>query len=646
MSLFDYPRINVKGTVQVNPGTANNDDYAGAYYLPENWGPLAGETLGLIDSKMVQARTYGMSDEDFVRWVQKAQTFVTKSGTTVEQIPAEWNYYGDMGLSYRAKVIGVQTDLGKIYAEPTRDTPITDVIGMDLECSGRMTDINPEGSPPATQFFLGTVSLTKGGETVTLGTPSKGVGQWINFFRNVNLTEDAGAGTYLYHVIKAKKIDIPGFEKANGVIFRYYLYRPLLDRPLPDDRKKANANIEKLYEKRQKNPKTLEFVGTIAPWHESERILTTPTGRLLISDSANIPTPPGFRNNGCPKKGKCLIALGPAVLQQKETTVFGDFVGTFPDNYQDDQNAKFDFGPVALFVSSKNTKAKIGAVDYADTDAGDRRGWLFEFDITNNQDAQEILKKQDAAFQLVQEYFGNALEETEYFFVSNQLALYAEQHGSRECFVNQGSEEPATVSVFHRGQELTADSCPPITLWQYRSTPLQAPGDAEVISANFKPGEPIQLDTSQPGNVLLTFTISDDASPPPAGYPPKSYSEFYPPHLAVTNLPSISVRILPNEEDFSKYYVDPSADEPVGNDLLTFDIVYEKVLRTYYLLYPIMNTVFELNSENAVKHHAQDVLNATDPAGWMSPGYMPPTRDLSASRRTLLRAWCRKVLHC
>ena len=34
MSLFDYPRINVKGTIQLNPGTANNDDYAGAVSFP------------------------------------------------------------------------------------------------------------------------------------------------------------------------------------------------------------------------------------------------------------------------------------------------------------------------------------------------------------------------------------------------------------------------------------------------------------------------------------------------------------------------------------------------------------------------------------------------------------------------------------
>ena len=52
MSLFDYPRINFKGTIQLNPGTANNDDYAqqpGALVLPASFGPHKGEFLGLID---------------------------------------------------------------------------------------------------------------------------------------------------------------------------------------------------------------------------------------------------------------------------------------------------------------------------------------------------------------------------------------------------------------------------------------------------------------------------------------------------------------------------------------------------------------------------------------------------------------------
>jgi hypothetical protein len=200
------------------------------------------------------------------------------------------------------------------------------------------------------------------------------------------------------------------------------------------------------------------------------------------------------------------------------------------------------------------------------------------------------------------------------------------------------------VSVFRHGEELSADLCPPITVWQYRSIPLQDPGSALAISTNHRPGQPIIVDTSQPGNFLLTFSINDDADPPPANYPPKSYGTFMNPPF-ITNAPSISLRILPNGEDFSQYYVDPSDRDPVGNDLLTFDVLYEKVLRTYYLLYPVMIPYVQLNSEADVAKNAAAILQTTDPSLWMLADYMPRTRDMSVSRTTLLQAWCRKVQH-
>ena len=69
-----------------------------------------------------------------------------------------------------------------------------------------------------------------------------------------------------------------------------------------------------------------------------------------------------------------------------------------------------------------------------------------------------------------------------------------------------------------------------------------------------------------------------------------------------------------------------------------------QVLRTYYLLYPAMNLIFPLNSESAVAAQAQAILDRTESAIWMSSKYMPRTRDMSASRRQLLRAWCHAVI--
>lgn len=622
MSLFDYPRINFVGTIQLNPGTANNDDYAANY-------TYQGQPLGLIDSKKVEPRTYGMSDADFVAWVQQVQTVdvAGSPGQTAKIIPAEWNYYGGMESSpLSVSVAGVQA--GTASVPPN-------LAGAALTFSGVITDVNSEGSPPATQFLFDNITLAAGGATFLSGAPSKGACQWLNFYRNVNLTADAGAGGYVYHVIRkgpATTINLPGFDAPNvaGVIFRYYLYRPI---SIND-----KAQIVALYKDGKTNPVTLQMAGTFAPLYDHETIFTGPVGRLMVANTATISSPPEAKNNA----GGGPIALAPGVLHQKNNIISADFIGTFPENYQGNPglaDPKFDFGPVSLVVSAAGASAVIGPVDYTNVAAGNQGGWIFDFDVSGNSDAQQVLKDPDASFTLRSSNpaFGSVLQETGHYFVSNQQGIYTEQGGSSELFLNQGTKEHATIHVYRHGRELPTADCPPITVWQYRSIPLESPGNAVPISTNFKPGRPIVVDTAQPGNFLFTFSI-DAAEAPPTGY-----STFMnPPYI--TNYPAISLRILPNYVDFSQYYVDPHAADPMGNDSLTFAVVYQNVLRTYYLLYPSMNQVIPLNSEAAVAKYAGAILARTEQSMWMSSGYMPRTRDMSLSRRTLLRAWCRKVL--
>jgi hypothetical protein len=354
---------------------------------------------------------------------------------------------------------------------------------------------------------------------------------------------------------------------------------------------------------------------------------------LLIKNETTIPTPPGSKNNG----NNGMVALAPAVLTQRGNVVSAEFAGTFPEYYQNGANPKYDFGAVSLVVDSNGTSATIGPVDYADTTGGDQRGWVFDFDISSNADAQKALADPNAVFYLSHETYGDVLEETDYYVTSNQQSIYAEQGGPGDSFLNQGTMEPATIAVYHRGQPLAAGTCPPVTVWQYRSIPLQSPGTAEKLTDSFKPGDALSVDTSQPGNFLFTFVVNDTSGQPPT----QQYSAFmFPPYI--TNAPSISLRILPNE-DYSQYYVDPSAPEPIANEKLTFDILYAAVLRTYYLLYPVMNFL-PLNSESAVAKAARMILKVTDPKLWMTTSYMPRTRDMSSSRRTLLQAWCRRQI--
>jgi hypothetical protein len=628
MSLFTFPRINFAGTITLNPGTANNDDYAQqpGLNMPASWGPYAGQPFGLFDSKLVQPRTFGMTDAEFVPWVQQPYLF---DGSPKPAMPSEWNYYGDLSSNANPTVVGVQTGPGQSYTAVDPSVPLSSLVGQKLTFKGGITDINSEGSPPGTQFFIDTMALAD----AVNGTPSKGACQWMGFYRNVNRTADGGAGGYVYHVLLAgpgTTINIPGFpENAIGLVFRYYLYNI----------QQGEGNLTKLaelYAQGKPNPATLQIVGTLAPLMPDEVIFTGPVGRLLIQNVANIPSPPPpppVNNNA----GGGLIALAPAVLQQDGNTISADFVGTFPEWYQNGSNPKYDFGPVELVVAGGGITAQIGSVPYTDQAGGDALGWIFDFDISSNSQAQQALQDPEATFSLVNPTYGTVLDEADYYFPSNQQAVYAEQHGPGDLFLNQGTTEPATVSVYHRGKLVPAAECPPITVWAYQSTPIQSPGNVSKVSTSFKPGDPLVADTSQPGNLLFTFTIGD------ADNPPENYGAFsFPPW--VTNAPAISVRILPNDEDFSRYYVDPFADDPVGNHQLTWDVVYEKVLRTYYLLFPVMNQVFMLNSESAVTSYAGSILDRTGMTHWMTTKYMPRTRDLSESRKKLLRAWCLKVL--
>ncbi len=621
MSVFDYPRINVKGLIRLDPGTGNNDDYAAT-------ATFQGEPVGLLESKTVTARTYGMDDATFLPWAQVAHPFdvVSQPGTTKDIIPAEWNFYGDMSMKeYSITCVGADAGSATVV--------VANCLNAEFSISGAFTDINPEGSPPATQFFIKKIALGPKDDPLISAELSKGTGQWINFYRNVNLTADAGAGASVYHAIPDATVNLLGWntlQGVNGIVFRYYLSRALLENP---DTGTTNEQIEELYKNGDNNPKLLELVGTITPLYDTETHVAMQTGRLLTMDTPNVTTPTNNNN------GNGTVALGPAILNIDNNTgiLRADFVGTFPDNYDsgDGSNPKYDFGTVYLVAEHKDGgQLWEFPVSYADTAQGDANGWLFDFDISA---IQSLLP--DVIFKLVSDNFGEVLTELDYYFVSNQLAIYGEQNGDNQNFLNNGTTEQATISVFHRGEELATANCPDITVWQYASTPIEAPGDAIPISTNFKPGDPLVVDVSQPGNLLFTFTVTGDGNTPPTNYGAFSGPPY------ITNWPQISLRILPNE-DYDQYFVDPGASEPVGNNLLTFDVLYDNVLRVYYLLYPVMHPFLPLNDEQIVASQAPEILIRTDPApeNWLAKTYMPMTRDLSNSRRRLLQAWCRKMI--
>jgi hypothetical protein len=688
MSIFSYPRINVKGVILIDVATANNDDYSGVRF-PCGTPPLGGMPLRLADSNAVQALTYGLTDAEWIAWVQQPHTFVkpqpqgrtaagpagiqavytkaegvreapAQQGTVQETyIPAEWNYYGSMSLTMQdVQVIGVQ------YEDRLASTPAEDpLVGATLSfknrpgdmgrSTGLLIDVNPE-DVPCSQVFANSLLLEADARAIMLGKPSKAVTRWINFQRNAGLNGPNGAACCFQCTIPLEELqgqpilDVmaqggPLPPTFKGMVFRYIVYRPLQE--INVFRFQGEAwfrEMVALYQKQGVNPDIAEIVGTLGPWYEGE-MQSVPVGRLLNTTAKSFPLPPGSRSNGTN------FFLAPAVFQvsRERGLVSVDFSGTFPEKYGNPEfkplpptlNPKYDaLGTVRLVVRKDAQVHDFGPVPYDDSAGGDRKGWVFDFSIKDLP--EPVLDLIDAgSFALNHSTYGDLLAESDDFLASDQSCLFGEQGGPcsvTQEFMNQGPvPEPATVRVFRRGRELTAAECPDITVWEYDTTPNQRPGQRRKLTTTYKPGQPLTVCCDRPGNRLYTFTLPGQPDPPLA------YGG-----LNLMTAPQINLRLLPNDKDYSEYYKDPQAPEPIGNEKLTFDVLFREVLHNYYLLYPAMNQLIPLNDPQqwADPEMAGRMMQRTQQSWWDRAEYMPRTRDLSRSRRQLLHAWCLKFL--
>ena len=141
------------------------------------------------------------------------------------------------------------------------------------------------------------------------------------------------------------------------------------------------------------------------PLYRREQIRSTPVGRLLACNTPSIATPSGSKNNASGK-----LALAPAVVCCEGDRISVDFLGSFPENFNagvpedwgnpSKQNPKFNFGPLALELRGNRGAAVVGPVSYANTDAGNARGWVFDFDTSNNTAAKRLLADPDSSFHL------------------------------------------------------------------------------------------------------------------------------------------------------------------------------------------------------------------------------------------------------
>ena len=746
MSQFDFPRIHVRGLININVGTANNDDYATKVVAPtyeggnpDNPPDMASYSklpLRLADTDQVQPTTFGRSDNEFQTWASQKLPVLSSEGAQSEVLPAEWNYFGDMGIklefanptgqgpaSCKVVVATVQTtptqfigsaaDLGSL-STPDRGV-VEPFLGATFSFKKRqddpdtstamIIDCSQEGSSQSSQIFCENLMLQNGG-TVLLGRkldmmsgqymsqamPDKASTLWLNFQRNLNFGGPGGASGSFQTVmpfddgVEASAL-LALFERyrpagetraIRGVVFRYNMFR--VQAPYRYDLDKTME----VFAQGGLNPGIGQFVGTLAPWYDGDDDETYSMGRLLIPGPATFPMPSGGHGNADPENPTFRLAPLVARVNTDLKVLSLDAVNTFPeqytkdptakqyatDAYHDDTNPDDTYNPkynlqtltLTLTPPAKGgitpppvtlgtltfDQALAGAVSYG-TQAYYLRGGMIDLPLSFQGYSVDDLA--EGSLSLLNSQGQAYLVENELMILPRRSTLYTEQEPGAVAtqFNFNGTPVPAPLTVWRKGKPMTEAEYQELVaagkglvVQEFLLNPIELQGSAnkdplanyDVTTLNFQLSTPVDRASTK------IFAVTQKGVPRNMGGVIQLQEQIN----TMVN-PILYVRILPNQ-DFSQYYKDPSAAEPVGNATLTFGVIYEYIFRNYFLLYPAMSQVVPLNNPQdwLTADMARRLLTRVSPQQWPHYEYMPRTRDLSRSRRVLLEAWARKII--
>jgi hypothetical protein len=670
MSVFDFPRIHFRGTQRVNPGTGNNNSL----------GPGQEMTV-TSNTEAVKPVDTSLSDAAFLSWMEGADP--------IGLVRGQWNYYGDMSLRFDdVRVTSAVLGPGKFaVGDP--------IIGARVALLNALVcDVNPEGFD-CTQIFSGAIEIDApeafGGTGVFLSRrPTRAVTRSLNWYRNVsfhgvlgnNTSGGAGGASATFiHSVAISKDDLEEFadlgseydevlhhwwpkRNADGtpvsfaatamhevlsrkevqglqIRFNLYLCYPRI----------ADSNLIEDFAagRKTENPAIGQVLGTIAPWRVGEPASLT-IGRTLNPAAPYV--------NSYRSDGKAYY-LGPGVarVQNRSSLISVDLINTLPEDGP--EGRKFPLGVVTLGMRkatppgvgpATNTEA-IATVGEIANDQGtfEGCGGVYDFELA---DEGVLAKLSGNEFELVinTERYGVLLYEPEYMVGSDCEAAYLDQAppGSPDLVVRVPPETRellplplrgyVPIHVRQRGQ--VPDQTVLLTIEQWKFTPSGDPQQWGLYIFPRKLGlEKLEIRDGCGSHELFPLDgtgvfMFRYVAP---GQWPQSIDGG---ELAKTAFREnyTFLRVLPHD----------AAASAVPDEQLTYESIYEHVFRYYALILPAMTKRLDMSRSSrdlwASPSAARYLLRSTEVELWEHWAYMPRTRDLSATRRHLLRRFCRKVL--
>lgn len=672
MSLFDFPRVNVWGTTWVNPGTGNNDSAS------------PGTELSVVsNTERVAALTQGMTDQAFRAWM----TGLDADGL----LRCQWNYYGDFSWRFvDVRVQSVQYAATGLVGDHATDP----LIGAQVYLNDAlMCDTNPEGFT-STQIFAESLEIRAPGALGGTGTflsrkPTRATTRWLNWYRNVSYhglfglppsgangkLSSGGAGgasASFQHGIRVMPYDLtPGRHSstdedeilhkllpgesagiraliaalqaptAQGLILRYNLYMTF---PQLSDTELA---VEFAAGRRLANPALGLVVGTLAPWYEGE-----PSSIMLgrhLKPVASYPNP--YR----PTKPYFLSPIVAAV-NAKAKVLSVDVANCLPEDGP--EGNKFNLGTITIGMRQAtppgvDPTANDSPILPLGTITNDRatyvaRGGIWDIPLGGlDTQSQAAIANDDYEMVLQAGLAGVLLSETPYMVASDQGCNCLDELPPGQQWTDPAvraalarAPDPALrgeIDLFVRYRGRVPSGPTAIRIEQWKETPTGFVNQYGVYRY------PVLLDTE---TVVVTGGTGRHALAPAEKSGLRLYRlvppDNFPQQIAPDTLANLAfqeyfveLRVLP----FDDYSHIPPSD-------VTFDLIYDEIFRYYNLILPAMSERLDLADPTvwASPTAANYVLRMVDERLWGSYNYMPRTRDLSASRRNLLRQFCQNVL--
>ncbi len=638
MSYLSLPRVHFMGSFSVSTPTTNNNNYD-LVLDPDNVG--FHPPYDQMDDATFRQLMMSLEEKDF-----KGFLGLNK----VEVLNGNWNFYGDNSITLKnCAVFAIDSPQGRITSasqDPLIGAPIQmlgDNFG-DTPTPAIMVDNDPT-SDLTSQIFSSQMLIGSPGCMISAqsgeGSPlPRAYSRWIYILsRNLVETPDATFSAIWQHALPNANLTFDNARNsetlqtlaamaANGMGLEmryctYFFQRHFTDPQMAQFFQQGDFPL---------NQSAGIILGTLGVWGADE-LGTFPPGRMLI------PNPTQMKFGSGKDERQYTLSPAMAMVDTKRKVVVLDLVSAFPEVTKSLVSgprdlAKIDLGAATLqAVGSTGSVTDIGPVAY-DTDTYISGGGIVEVPYTDGQLAQI----ETGALRI------SCATATVSPVLSEQVAVA--ETDDHCVYVNDGESITVSFRAWERGAPPKAPFT--VAIEQFRTTEiLLNPDDPETSRPESlrtrvpnAQNSPLPFVTISPEVVTLdadgvgTFTINGilpgvgmlrlvpGADNPPDPQPADLISWF--------SLFYINVRVLPADSQY----------DSVPDSELTFDYIYQNVLRYYYRLYPTMDSHILLNNEQAVVNAAPVLQMFVDKSNWNSTLYMPVTRELSDGKRRLLQRWC------